>query len=298
MAAFIKKYKRKLWRFFYLPSVNYAYVRQPAVFESVHAPDPEKLLVITSAFNDADLIALQHDSLKKFLVTPFEYFVVDNSIQEEGARQIKKYCLDHGVSYIRLPDNPGAKKDVGGTPHGLAINWTYRNVVMKYKPKMFGIWDCDLFPTKPVDIAANLKKADAWGIAIKLRPYFTPWHYPLYLWVGLAFFRTEKFAGRTPNFLPDFGVDTGGRIPLSEAHAKAFPDIVDFYASNFVQTEPGVTMRKCGDYLHFEGSGVIFLDVHSEAFNRRFTDALTEKKKWMRDFIDGKVDVSALKPVL
>lgn len=271
----LKDAKVRLWRFFVLPFVNFSFVRRPALFASFTSTDPKKLFVITCSFNDVDLIKLQDASLKKFLRDPYEYFVVDNSTKEEGAAAIKEYCLKNGINYARLGENPGNKKRHAGTAHGLGLNWAYRNIVMRYRPVAFGFWDGDLFPTKPVKVSDHLAVSEGWGICIKRRPKLTPWHYPVYLWVGLLFFRTERFGNRMQNFLPTFGVDTGGRVPLDEKIMKAAPDMVEFYTSPLIEIVSHATVRKCGDFIHFEGSTWVGTSVNE----------LDLKKQWMEKLL-------------
>ncbi len=273
--TFFARWRRKAWRFFILPFINYGFVRRVSLFESFHNIDPKKMAVITVAFNDLSLVRLQVKALNKFFKDPYNYFVVDNSNNEEKSQEIKKYCLENNFNYARLSENIGNKQRDAGTAHGMSLNWAYRNIVLRFKPWAFGFWDYDLFPTKPVKASDYLAKSEAWGISIKLKPRLTPWHYPVYLWVGLLFFRTERFKGKMINFLPDFGVDTGGRIPLDEKITTAIPDLIDFYDSPLIEIAPGVPVRKCGDFVHFEGSS----GAGAPAV------ALEAKKEWMEKLI-------------
>ena len=273
MVDLIRRYRIKFWRFFVMPFANARFVRTPALFESVVSSDPKKIFIITSAFNDPVLVEMHHRSLETFLQDPYEQFIVDNSTNEEAAGAIKKFCLQNKVNYMRLPFNIGNQRRDAGIAHGLALNWAYRNVVMRFKPEVFGIWDYDLFPTKPVNISNFMSISEGWGIAIKLRPLLRPWHYPAYLWVGLLFFRRARFKGKMQNFLPTFGVDSGGRIPLDGEIMAAIPGMIDFYASPFIEIAPGVRMRQCGDFVHFEGS------------SSGPSDALDLKKKWMENVL-------------
>jgi len=258
-----------------MPLANWKFVRTPALFESIVGVDPKKILIVTSAFNDPVLVDMWARALKKFLRDSYECFVVDNSTQEDKAERIKAYCVGHGINYARMPFNVGNQRRDAGIAHGLALNWAYRNVVMRFKPWSFGFWDYDLFPVKPVKVADYLAISEGWGISIQLKPYLTPWHYPRYLWVGLLFFRTERFKNHAPNFLPDFGVDTGGRVPLDAKIVAAIPDLVDFYASPMIEIAKDVRIRQCGDFIHFEGS------------SGGPSDALDTKKRWMEDILQS-----------
>jgi glycosyltransferase involved in cell wall biosynthesis len=276
MKRFLEKYRKKLYRFFALPSVNRRFVRTPALFESFRSVDPAKLFVIVIAFNNADLVPLQNEALRKFLRDTYEYFVVDNSNDETVAQTIKGYCLAHGVNYARLPQNPGW----GGTSHGLGLNWAYRNIVQKFKPALFGFIDHDVFPGRPVSVAKYLALGDAWGVTRKQRPLFRPWKRRWYLWPGLAFFRLEKFKTRAPNFLPAFRVDTGGRVEVDGRALSKLPDVHDFLGYQpMKEIVPGVRSYRYGDFIHFGGSW------------EGLPESLALKKRWMEDILAGKVAV-------
>ena len=266
--------KRNFYRFFLLPFENWNYVRKPAVFEQVSPIDPLKLLVIICAFNDAKLLDLHRAALAKYLQDPFQYLVVDNSNKDPEAVKIKEYCLANGINYVRLPKNPAW----GGISHGLALNWTYRNMVRKLRPKAFGFWDYDLFPIRPISIASYLSVSDSWGMAIDRNPYLRPWRYPLYLWVGLSFFRTEKFKNKTPDFTPDFGVDTGGRIPLPVDVRKKISDLPLFSDGKPLEIAPNISVAKYDQFVHFLGS------------SQTPSESLNIKKRWMEDILKNEIN--------
>ena len=280
MREAFERYEKKLYRFFVVPFVNQKHIRLPAAFESIVSADPAKLFVIVVAFNDMDLVALHRRAVAKFLKDPYEYFVADNSNDDAGSARIKEYCLGNRINYLRLPKiagwrGPSQQTGWGGISHGFALNWAYRNIVEKYKPARFGFWDYDLFPVHPITIGEFLSRGSAWGIAIKNRPVLRPWNYPFYLWPGLAFFRRERFKGSMPNFVPEFGVDTGGAVSLDAGVVAANPGIPDFYEAPLVEIAPGVKVWQYKDFVHFGGS------------SNGPTDALAIKKRWMDQLLQS-----------
>jgi glycosyltransferase involved in cell wall biosynthesis len=269
MKNFLEEFRKKLYRLFLMPFANWRYIRTPAVFKSIYSVDPAKLFILTVAFNDSEFIALQHRALKKFIQDPYEYFVVDNSNNDDSSREIKAYCARNAIHYVRLPRNVGW----GGISHGFALNWAYRNIVQKLKPVHFGFVDHDLFPIRQVSINKYLAQGDAWGISTRRRPSFRPWEFRLYLWVGLAFYRFRKFGKQAPNFLPAFGLDTGGRIALKAKDLASVSDVYDFFNPRKREGAPNIKINQYGDFVHFHESA----GDSSESF--------VIKKHWMEEIL-------------
>lgn len=271
MSDFFKKYWKKLYRFVVLPSANQRYIRRPALFESIVSADPAKLFVVTVAFNDLELITLHHAALSKYLRDPNEYFLFDNSSDEGQSEKIKAFCLDHKINYVRLPMNR-YRTTLPSASYSFALNWIYRNYIQRFKPTVFGIWDCDLFLVRPITILPYLAVNDTWGIIRKQNPVFRPWESGLHVWVGLAFFRFLKFKRHAPNFMPRFGVDIGGRIELDPKVAAAFPDPYYLDTLPLVEIAPQVQVQRTDRFVHF---GASFF--HSRA--------LEIKKRWMENIL-------------
>lgn len=271
MQVLLKKVRKIFYKLFLLPSVNRKYVREPVIFESIISADPKKLFVVTVAFNEHELVELHHRSLKKYLRDDYEYFVIDNSTKEDETRETKAYCLKERVNYVRLPKNPGID---GSIHHGLGLNWTYQNIIKRYKPARFGFIDFDLYLTREINITSHLDHADAWGILTERRRPFLPFlPHMFYFWIGLAFFRAERFHKNDPNFLPAWGVDTGGRIRVDGEAAKRLPDVHHHLTSPIIEIAPNVRVWQYGAFVHFTG-------VTWES-----PDALAVKKKWMRSIL-------------
>jgi hypothetical protein len=118
-----------------------------------------------------------------------------------------------------------------------------------------------------VDIPGRLKAGDTWGIVNCYRPVF-------FLWAGLSFFRLERFAKKTANFLPTWRIcggkiltfDTGGRIRVG---AKTAEKLHDLFSAPIIEVRPGVVLHDYGEFVHFQGS---FIEPE---------ESLIQKKIWL-----------------
>lgn len=271
MDGFFTKYEKKLYRLFVVPFMNQRYIRKPVVFESIVSADPAKLFVVTVAFNDPALILLHRASLKKYLRDPHEYFVFDNSSDEKKADELRACCMARRINYVRLPENR-YRTTLPSASHSFALNWMYRHCILRFKPAIFGIWDCDLFPIRPIEIRHYLAVNDTWGIIRKQKPVFHPWQSGLHVWPGLAFFRSEKFKRCAPNFMPSFGVDVAGRIELDPKVAATFPDPEYLDALPHVEIAPQIRVQKTDRFVHFGSSA-------------EFPPGLETKKRYMENIL-------------
>lgn len=268
MQNLAKKIKKFLFKIFLLSRANRKYIRLSGVSESIVSADPEKLFVVVVAFNEPELIALHVAALKKFLKNPYEYFVIDNSNREDRAEAIRHYCLANKINYVRLPVNPGLD---GSLSHGLALNWVYRNIIQRFKPRLFGFMDHDLYPIDEVDIVSYLNRADAWGFITTQQPFWHFWNPHLACWSGLAFYRLERFAAEQPNFLPTWGFDTVGGVRVEINRTSQLPD-PNIYTYTPLEVAPGVFVRQKGKFVHFVGASY---NPHS----------LEEQKQWMENIL-------------
>lgn len=191
----------------------------PARHERV-VPFKSNLLLAVVAFNNPELIELQHEKLVTHLTHPFDYIVVDNSSDTKVSDQLRALCEAKNISYILLPKNPLTGIRTSGS-HGIALNWCYRNIIQRYKPTYFGFLDHDLFPLQDVSLAEKLHTG-FYGIKKKRPKNF--W----YLWPGFSFFTYETVKDISINFFPYHGgqdgsifLDTGGaNYPLLYKHLK------------------------------------------------------------------------------
>ena len=131
--------------------------------------------------------------------------VADNSSDPDARMAIRQLCADNGIPYFALPQNPYGPVRYASRSHGLALNWTYQNVIRPANPGFFGFLDHDLMPTGPLDPAQLLGNQPFFG---RLVMRGNRW----YLWPGYCFFRSKSLDGRDLDFRQDWfaGLDTGG----------------------------------------------------------------------------------------
>lgn len=169
---------------------------------------PPILLLITVAYNRADMIRHQLRLLPKYLSDPFAHIVVDNSSNKQARKEIASVCRSQGIGYVSLPKNFYTHSS---SSHGLTLNWAYQHLVRRINPLYVGFLDHDIFPVRKHSILDKLARQPAYGQK-DVRERIS------YLWPGFSFYRTELLEGRQIDFKPgvieDIIVDTGGLIPI------------------------------------------------------------------------------------
>lgn len=193
----------KLWR----------YDREDAAYSAIPSPDPGfaaalaalkgRDLAVAIAFNHPWAIGWQARLCARNL-RDAAYVIADNSTDAAAARAIRAIADQAGATYFRLPANPYGIRHASRS-HGLALNWAYRNIVRPLKPPVFAVLDHDMFPLKPVSLAALVRDQPIYGRLMD-RPH--GW----YLWAGFAVFRWADVADVDLDFRQDWfnGLDTGG----------------------------------------------------------------------------------------
>jgi hypothetical protein len=90
--------------------------------------------------------------------------------------------------------------------HGNALNWTFRNIIVPLRPRIFALFDHDIFPTRRVDFEALLGDQPFYGHKVDRG-------YGWALWAGYSMFRFAAIADTRPDFNPDMDrlLVTGGR---------------------------------------------------------------------------------------
>lgn len=135
-----------------------------------------KVLIITSAYNNTDLIELQYISMKKFILDDFEYVIFNDDDNEDRAQKIELECTRLGIRHERVPQNIIHKNYFKGWPYwGEAFDLKKDNAfkamirqgqVLQYAWEKIGIYhddiviiiDLDIFPIKFVNIKEYLGK--------------------------------------------------------------------------------------------------------------------------------------------
>lgn len=166
-------------------------------------------IIIVIAFNNPDILREQYVHLTKFVKDRFDYIVADNSSDEAKSAEIQTFCKEHALSYVKIPSNPLTGIRASGS-HGVALNWCYRNLVQKYRPKYFGFIDHDIFPLKDISIIPCIDLGLYGAVRTRKDPYW-------YMWPGFCFFEYEKVVHTPLNFFPHHAgkdgsifLDTGG----------------------------------------------------------------------------------------
>lgn len=169
----------------------------------VDEPKQAAIDLVSIAFNNEVVINYQIKLIKKYLKDHFSFTIVDNSSDVSKQKNISQICLENGVNYVLPPPNPFLG-EVGSGSHGATLNWAYKNFIYPRKPQYFGFLDHDIFPIENTSILVHLVDSKIWG---KIDVRGNKW----YLWSGFCFFNFDFLDGKCVDFIPEPGVDTGGR---------------------------------------------------------------------------------------
>lgn len=183
--------------------------------------------------------------------------VVDNSTDRTARDAHAELCRDRGVPYLPLPRNPEWNPN---RSHGIALNWTWFNVVRHVDLEFVGFVDHDCVPVAGFDIPRHMRDRDAYGHIVPSTTRAGVWN----VWPGYCFLRTTATATGTVDFKHriDLGLDTGGGSwPGVYRHLD--PSRVGAAAGRRVRLDLGtdVPTHECGlfdeAFLHLEGSSYL-----------------------------------------
>lgn len=137
------------------------------------------------------------------LVPGVSLLIADNSRMAARRKEIAEACRLGGATYFELPPSP--VRNINRS-HGNALNWAYRNLIVPLGPRVFAMFDHDIFPTAPVDFDALLGDQPFYGHKMDRG-------YGWALWAGYSIFRLDSVAALRPDFNPDMDrrLLTGGR---------------------------------------------------------------------------------------
>lgn len=236
--------------------IDRAYRRKPAAVgdpAAVARMIAGRKVLFTVAYQDPEAIGWQARLIRHFVPHAI-YVVVDNSPDHAKAQAIERIAADHGVAYLRAPDNPWSKSS---RSHGIVLNWIWHNIVRPGAPEAFGFLDHDLFPTAPGDPFAALARQDIYGYVRHAEPPFPRERW--FLWAGYTIMRYAAVRDLPLDFGQDWflGLDTGGgnwrplysRLDLSK---------LEHAPSRFVPYREGIAWKDgplqwCGTWLHEVG---------------------------------------------
>lgn len=209
--------------------------------------------IFTIAYNNAVLLEHQERLIRKNITDDYVFIVADNSPDPQKRKQIAEACCTKHIGYIGLPSNPYTSSS---NSHGACLNWLWKNYLPVYQPEIIGFIDHDIYPVKPVSIAAYLKDQPVYGHLQGQAPHW-------YLWAGLCFFKYAALPSTQLNFLPAIvgskQMDTGGANwePLYshiDIKSLTFPshEYMSLREGTVVQSDK---MEQIGEWLHsFNGS--------------------------------------------
>lgn len=186
--------------------IDRAYRRRPAATGDVAALAQSacgRKLLITIAFGDPTLARWQTRLLRHYVPDAL-HVIVDNSTTDKIAHEICRVAVASGTAYLRAPANPWSGH-AASRSHGMALNWTWENIVRTVRPEAFGFIDHDIFPTAADDPFEPLAVQDFYGVVREAGPRW-------FLWAGFCMFRFAAVREKALDFGQDWfiGLDTGG----------------------------------------------------------------------------------------
>jgi len=147
--------------------------------------DKNILDIVTVSFNNEYVISYQIKLLKRNILDPYFYTIIDNSVDSKKQKKILKLCKRFNIGYIRAPINPYTN-NFPSASHGSTLNWIYKNYLKPRKANFFGVIDHDIFPIRSTRIISPLKKQYIYG---HLQERKEIW----YLWAGFCFFNFNQW---------------------------------------------------------------------------------------------------------
>jgi len=240
--------------------------------DNTELPDKNILDIVTVSLNNEAVIYYQIRFLKKNLLNPFFYTVVDNSTDPKHAKKILEICKKSGVGYVKAPKNPFTFIRPSSS-HGSTVNWIYKQYIKARNAKYWAIIDHDIFPTKPTRIIYRLNKQPVYGYLQKRKDIW-------YLWPGFSFFNAGNIGDRKMDFMPGLKGDTGSRNYAS-LYSKLKQGKLEFPKHRYLRIRKGETPQS--DLVEFIGSWI-------HTFNASGWKRIGNKKqknKQVKDILDN-----------
>jgi len=162
-------------------------------------------LAIVIAFENVEVVRNQIIARNKYQCFK-NLLIVDNSRDDLTSSEIATLCKIESVPYIKLPK---LKVRHPARSHSYALQWTYKNIVEKIKPRAFGFIDHDLFPFCDKSPFEEVENSPFYGLKRDSVIGNGSWQ----LWTGFCFFNYKLTKEYELNFFYDFsnGLDSGGR---------------------------------------------------------------------------------------
>ena len=149
-----------------------------------------KIEVFTFAFNRPDLLELQVDCLKKFLLNDFNVNVIHDTrnghlVDEFNSvtRRISEKYQELIVYYYIHESSEGLQSS---EYHSEVLQWTYDKIVKRLEDRIVLFLDHDIFLTEDLNLVEELNDYDILGL-LQEREHVK------YVWPGLVAFKTSSF---------------------------------------------------------------------------------------------------------
>ena len=155
--------------------------------------------IVTVAFNNLEILKIQYSFIKKNLLNPFTYIILDNSTDIEISRQILEFCKLHYIMYFKS----NTINSDASISHGLAINNVINNI--GFQKELILLLDHDIIPIQKINLDNSICTSDFYGIR-QINNISNSW----YLRPAMFLYKNSKEYAKRLNFLPCQGADSGG----------------------------------------------------------------------------------------
>lgn len=202
--------------------------------------------------------------------------VIDNSSQRSARAAHEDLCRQRGFPWLPLPWNPEWHPN---RSHGIALNWTWFNVVRHADLEVAGFLDHDCIPVAACDLRGRTRGLDAYGLRAGSVTHPDAWN----IWPGYCFLRPAAARGHVVDFKHriEYGLDTGGGN-WRGFYRRLDPARVGAAACRWVRPDlgSGATPAACplvdGAFLHLEGASYRGA-FHDAVLRRRIAAAVLER---------------------
>jgi len=195
-----------------------------------------KLLVVTIAFNNPELIRLQAAALSAFLEDDFCHIVVDNSPDSDCRSQVMRAAKEFGCTYLAAPANPYSWIDPS-VSHAFALDWAWKQLARRARAKVVAFLDHDVFPTRPGSLEKLLGGHLAAGYKRESDQHWL-------LWPGLLVVDFSQLSQFRVSFMPRADTDAGGSLWWT-VYSRVATEKLRFF--NRTSVAFGDTSKRFGD---------------------------------------------------
>jgi Protein of unknown function (DUF3431) len=149
-----------------------------------------KIEIFTFAFNRPDLLELQVDCLKKFLLNDFNLNVIHDTRNGHLVNEFATVCKKISEKYQELTVYYYPHESLDGLQsseyHSEVLQWTYDEIVKPLDDRIVLFLDHDIFLTEDLNLVEEIDSYDILGL-LQEREHIK------YVWPGLVAFKTSSF---------------------------------------------------------------------------------------------------------